>query len=44
MLISDEIERGRLKPTDAQLRRLAETLRVAPDDLLKDVAVLGPSR
>ena len=39
-----QIDRGRLKPTDAQLRRLAEPLRVAPDDLLKDVAVLGPSR
>jgi transcriptional regulator with XRE-family HTH domain len=38
------IEVGRLRPTPAQLQRLAAVFGVAPDDLLKDVAVLGPSR
>ena len=38
------IENGRLTPTRAQLLRLADVFHVAPDDLLKDVAVLGPSR
>ena len=38
------IETGRLKPTDAQLTRLADVFKVAPDELLRDVAVLGPSR
>jgi transcriptional regulator with XRE-family HTH domain len=36
------IEIGRLKPTAAQLARLAAFFRVAPEELLKDVAVLGP--
>lgn len=38
------IEIGRLKPTPAQLDRLAAVFRVAPDDLLKEIAVLGPTR
>ena len=38
------IEIGRLKPTEAQLVRLAAVFGVAPDDLLKDVVVLGPLR
>jgi transcriptional regulator with XRE-family HTH domain len=38
------IEIGRLRPTPAQLQRLAQVLHVAPEDLLVDVAVLGPSR
>jgi transcriptional regulator with XRE-family HTH domain len=36
------IEIGRLKPTDAQLAHLAAVFKVAPDDLLTDVVVLGP--
>ena len=35
-------ENGRLIPTPEQLRRLAAVFGVAPDDLLKDVVVLGP--
>ena len=38
------IETGRLKPTPAQLERLAKFFNVAPEDLLRDVAILGPSR
>jgi transcriptional regulator with XRE-family HTH domain len=38
------IERGRFKPSPEQLQRLAEVFRVSPDDLLRDVAVLGPAR
>jgi transcriptional regulator with XRE-family HTH domain len=38
------IEIGRLKPTEAQLERLAAVFGVAPDDLLTDVVVLGPRR
>lgn len=38
------IEIGRLKPTEAQLARLAAVFGVKPDDLLRDIAVLGPSR
>lgn len=38
------IERGRFVPSPAQLQRLADTFRVAPEDLLREVAVLGPSR
>lgn len=33
------IESGRLKPTDAELERLAAALRVPADELLKDVTV-----
>ena len=36
------IENGRLLPTTDQLRRLAVVFSVAPSELLKDVAVLGP--
>jgi transcriptional regulator with XRE-family HTH domain len=36
------IEIGRLIPTDKQLQRLADVFGVPPDDLLKDVVVLGP--
>lgn len=39
-----QIEIGRLKPTSAQLSRLAAVFGVPPDELLKDIAVLGPSR
>ena len=39
-----QIENGRLTPTPEQLERLAYAFRVAPEDLLRDVAVLGPSR
>lgn len=39
-----QIETGRLKPTPAQLQRLAAVFKVHPDDLLRDIAVLGPSR
>ena len=42
--VISQIENGRLKPTPAQLQRLADVFKVAPDDLLKDIAVLGPSR
>ena len=40
------IEQGRLIPTPAQLKRLADVFGVAPEDLLKDVVVVerGPSR
>ena len=38
------IERGRYQPTPAQLQRLAAVFDVAPDELLKDVAVLGSRR
>jgi transcriptional regulator with XRE-family HTH domain len=38
------IEIGRLVPTPDELQRLAAALRVKPDDLLRDVAVLGSSR
>ena len=38
------IERGSLNPTPEQLQKLADVFRVRPTDLLKDVAVLGPSR
>jgi transcriptional regulator with XRE-family HTH domain len=38
------IESGRLRPTPTQLARLAAVFGVAPDDLLKDVGVLGSSR
>jgi transcriptional regulator with XRE-family HTH domain len=39
------IEIGRLKPTPAQLQRLAEVFHVTPaEELLKDVVVLRPSR
>lgn len=37
--IISRIERGRRLPTAAQLIRLSEFFNVAPDDLLKDVAV-----
>lgn len=36
------IELGRLSPTAKQLARLASVFGVDPDDLLKDIAVLGP--
>jgi transcriptional regulator with XRE-family HTH domain len=39
--VVSQIENGWLTPTPAQLQRLSRALRVAPDDLLKDVAVLG---
>lgn len=39
-----QIERGRLKPSEAQLRRLADVFHVPPTDLLIDVAILGASR
>jgi transcriptional regulator with XRE-family HTH domain len=42
--VLSQIERGRLVPTDDELQRLAAVFGVPPDDLLKDVAVLGPSR
>ena len=35
------IELGRLHPTPTQLARLADVFKVAPDDLLKDIAVVG---
>lgn len=38
------IENGRLIPTAQQLTRLGDALRVSPHELLKDVAVLGPTR
>jgi transcriptional regulator with XRE-family HTH domain len=38
------IELGRLAPTPVQLRQLAAIFRVDPAALLKDIAVLGPSR
>ncbi len=38
------IECGRFVPSPNQLQRLADVLRVQPEDLLKDVVVLGPSR
>ena len=38
------IENGRLVPTPAELARLAAVFGVAPSELMKDVAVLGPSR
>ena len=37
-------ENGRLIPTPEQLRRLADFFGVAPDELLRDVVVLEPSR
>jgi transcriptional regulator with XRE-family HTH domain len=39
-----QTENGRLIPTADQLRRLAAVFKVHPDDLLKDVVVLGPRR
>jgi transcriptional regulator with XRE-family HTH domain len=42
--VISQIERGRLVPTPAQLARLADVFGVKPEDLLKDVVVLGPSR
>lgn len=36
------IELGRYQPSPAQLQRLAAVFKVAPDDLLKDVAMIGP--
>lgn len=40
--VVSQIENGRLKPTPAQLERLAYVFRVPADDLLRDVAMLGP--
>lgn len=37
-----QIERGRLTPTTQQLARLGDALEVPPDELLVEVAVLGP--
>jgi transcriptional regulator with XRE-family HTH domain len=36
------IELGRLVPTPTQLQRLADVFKVKPEDLLKDVAMIGP--
>jgi transcriptional regulator with XRE-family HTH domain len=38
------IERGRLIPSPEQLQRLADVFHVRPEDLLRDVVVLGPRR
>lgn len=38
------IERGRRIPTREELERLAAVFRIPPDELLKDVVVLGPQR
>ena len=39
-----QIELGRLKPTPAQLQRLAAVFKVEASELLKEIAVLGPTR
>ncbi len=38
--VISQIERGRLRPTADQLARLAAVFKVAPDDLLRDVAMV----
>lgn len=38
------IERGRMIPSPTQLQRLAAFFGVKPEDLLKDVVVLGMAR
>jgi transcriptional regulator with XRE-family HTH domain len=42
--VVSQIESGRLAPTREQLQKLAAVFGVRPSELLKDVAVLGPSR